>query len=150
MSMMKIARSSSARTPNFHSLLCGALASPLAVAFAVAFALALATTATAAPDAEPPIGTDSALEAVTASGPGASFILAQAGNDAGRSRPLEPTFQPREPAPESWYNGSYVFALTRSVADSTIAPAGQVPLYVLTVPIDIALLPFALIGGLFG
>ena len=36
------------------------------------------------------------------------------------------------------------------VADAPIAPAGKVALYVFTVPIDIVLLPFALIGGLFG
>jgi hypothetical protein len=80
----------------------------------------------------------------------APLILAQSGGDAGRSRPLEPRYQPREPEPRSWYDSSYIFALTRGVADSNIAPAGQVPLYVLTVPLDIALLPFALIGGLFG
>ncbi len=66
------------------------------------------------------------------------------------SRPLEPRYQPREPEKKSWYNGSYIFGMTRGVAGSTIAPAGKVPLFVLTVPLDIAFLPFALIGGLFG
>jgi hypothetical protein len=66
------------------------------------------------------------------------------------SRPLEPRYQPREPEKESWYNGSYIFGMTRGVANSTIAPAGKVPLFVLTVPLDIVFLPFAAIGGLFG
>lgn len=139
MSIFKIARSNSVRTPKLLSLLCWALA--------VSFTLALAMTATAVPNAEADTGTDTIVEA---DNPAGILVLAQSGSDAGRSRPLEPTYQPREPEPKSWYNGSYVFALTRSVADSTIAPAGQVPLYVLTVPLDIVLLPFALIGGLFG
>ena len=66
------------------------------------------------------------------------------------SRPLEPRYQPREPVKEPWYNGSYIFGMTRGVANSTMAPAGKVPLFVLTVPLDIVCLPFALIGGLFG
>lgn len=144
----RIARSISAQTPNLFSVLSCALV--------VSFALVLATAATAAPNAERLAQSDidrwnlGDLAEVTTETPAGTFILAQAGNDAGRSRPLEPTYQPREPEPKSWYNGSYIFSLTRSVADSTIAPAGQVPLYVLTVPLDIAFLPFALIGGLFG
>ena len=66
------------------------------------------------------------------------------------SRPLEPRYQPREPEKKSWYNGSYIFGITRSVASSPMSPAGKVPLFVLTVPLDIVCLPFAVIGGLFG
>jgi len=66
-----------------------------------------------------------------------------------RDGELEPKYKPREPEPES-YNDDYVFAMTRGVADAAIAPAGKVPLYLFTVPIDLVLLPFALIGGLFG
>ena len=78
--------------------------------------------------------------------------IAQAGDadETPDSRPLEPRYQPREPEKKSWYNGSYIFGMTRGVAGSTIAPAGKVPLFVLTVPLDIAFLPFAMIGGLFG
>jgi hypothetical protein len=65
-------------------------------------------------------------------------------------RGLEPTYEPREPEEESWYNSDYLFGMTRGVANSTIAPAGKVPLFVLTVPLDIVFLPFAAIGGLFG
>lgn len=66
------------------------------------------------------------------------------------SRPLEPRYQPREPEKESWYNNSYIFGMTRGLADSTIAPAGKAPLFLFTVPLDIVLLPFTIIGGLFG
>jgi len=62
---------------------------------------------------------------------------------------LEPRYQPREPEEPNAYDGDYVFAMTRGVADAPIAPAGKVVLYVLTLPLDIALLPFALLGGLF-
>jgi hypothetical protein len=76
----------------------------------------------------------------------ASLAHAQAGD---REGDLEPRYEPREPEPEPAYDSSLVFATTRAVADSTIVPAGKVPLYVLTIPVDIAFLPFALIGGLF-
>jgi hypothetical protein len=36
------------------------------------------------------------------------------------------------------------------VAESTIHPAVKVPLFVLTVPLDLVFLPIAAIGGLFG
>ena len=65
-------------------------------------------------------------------------------------RKLEPRYEPREPQPKSWYNSGYVFGMTRGVADSAIHPAGKAPLFVLTLPLDLALLPFTLIGGLFG
>ena len=58
--------------------------------------------------------------------------------------------QPREPVPEPWYNATYIFGMTRGVANSTMAPAGKAPLFVLTVPLDLVFLPFTLIGGLFG
>jgi hypothetical protein len=72
--------------------------------------------------------------------------------DSGRegSRPLEPRYQPREPEPKPWYNSDYLFGMTRAVTGSTIHPGAQVPLLVLTIPLDIAFLPFAAIGGLFG
>lgn len=47
------------------------------------------------------------------------------------------------------YDASYLFGLTRSVARSTIAVPGKLPLFVLTIPLDLALLPFAAIGGFF-
>lgn len=74
-----------------------------------------------------------------------------AAESAEEDRPggIEPRYQPREPEPEPWYNGDYLFGMTRGVTNSTIHPAAQVPLLVLTIPLDIALLPFAAIGGFF-
>lgn len=83
---------------------------------------------------------------------GAELILAQADiptDPPERSRPLEPRYQPRDESP-TWYNGSYIFGMTRSLADSTVAPAAKAPLFLFTIPLDVAFLPFAIIGGLFG
>jgi hypothetical protein len=77
-----------------------------------------------------------------------TFELAQAGGT--EPRDLEPRYHPEPPVEEGWYNSSYIFAVTRSVADSTLVPAAKVPLYLLTVPVDLVLLPFATIGGFFG
>ena len=66
------------------------------------------------------------------------------------TNPLEPRYAPREPVEKPWYNTEYLFGITRSVTSSTLQPAAQLPLLVLTVPLDLALLPFAAIGGLFG
>jgi hypothetical protein len=77
-----------------------------------------------------------------------SAQLAQAGGT--EPRELEPRYQPAPVEEKSWYNDSYIFALTRGVADSTMAPAAKAPLYVLTIPLDLVLLPIAAIGGMFG
>ena len=63
---------------------------------------------------------------------------------------LRPRYEPVPPQPKSWYNSEYLFGMTRGVAQSTIHPAVKVPLFVLTVPLDIVFLPFAAIGGCFG
>lgn len=65
-------------------------------------------------------------------------------------RELEPRYKPVPPEEKGWYNSSYIFSLTRGVADSTMVPAAKAPLYVLTVPLDLVLLPFTAIGGMFG
>jgi len=66
-------------------------------------------------------------------------------------RELEPRYKPvPPPEPEGWYNSGYVFGLTRGVAGSTMVPAAKAPLFLLTIPLDIVILPFAAIGGLFG
>ena len=62
---------------------------------------------------------------------------------------IEPRYQPREPLEEPFYNTDYLFGMTRSVTNSTIHPGAQIPLLVLTIPLDIATLPFAAIGGFF-
>lgn len=48
------------------------------------------------------------------------------------------------------YNSDYLFALTRGLANSTMHPAGKVPLFIFTLPLDVAFSPFAAIAGLFG
>ena len=66
------------------------------------------------------------------------------------SRELQPRYEPVPPQPKSSYNSSYIFGMTKDLAASTIAPAGKAPLFLLTVPLDIVLLPFTIIGGFFG
>jgi hypothetical protein len=80
---------------------------------------------------------------------GAGVLLAQADEEPAEGK-LEPRYKPREPEEKSSYNGSYVFGMTRGVADSTIHPAVKAPLFLFTIPLDIVLLPFAAIGGAFG
>jgi len=63
---------------------------------------------------------------------------------------LRPRYEPVAPQPKSSYNSGYIFGMTRGVAQSTLHPAAKVPLFVLTVPLDIVFLPFAAIGGFFG
>ena len=97
------------------------------------------------------LGLAAALCGLALSGP--SLGCAGDPPPADKERPaegqIEPRYQPREPVPEPWYDSSYLFGMTRGVADSTIHPAGKVPLFVLTIPLDIAFLPFAAIGGFF-
>ena len=53
-------------------------------------------------------------------------------------------------AADSGYNSDYLFGLSRGLAGSTLSPAIKPVFFVVTVPLDVALFPFALIGGLFG
>ena len=62
---------------------------------------------------------------------------------------LEPTYQPRPPPEKDVYTTDYLFAITRAVSESTLVPAAQVPLYILTVPLDIVFLPMEAIAGFF-
>jgi len=48
------------------------------------------------------------------------------------------------------YNTDYIFAVSRALRDSTLPPAGKIPLFVLTIPLDTVLLPFSLLAGLLG
>lgn len=50
----------------------------------------------------------------------------------------------------SGYNSEYIFALTKGVVDSTMATPLKPILFLLTVPMDLVLLPIAAIGGFFG
>jgi len=69
--------------------------------------------------------------------------------DEQRSGTLEPTYEPRPPAEKPTYTTDYLFAITRSITDSTLVPAAQVPLIFLAVPFDIVFLPIEAIAGFF-
>jgi hypothetical protein len=84
--------------------------------------------------------------ACASSGSGGDGKAAQESSEEGR---IEPRYQPREPVEEPWYNSDYLFGMTRAVTNSTIHPGAQVPLLVLTIPLDIVFLPFSAIGGFF-
>ena len=47
------------------------------------------------------------------------------------------------------YSDEYVFAMTKGVMRSTLAPAVKPLALIFTVPLDLVTLPFALVGGLF-
>ncbi len=52
---------------------------------------------------------------------------------------------------EAWhYNADYLFGLSRGTANSALLPAFKPFVFLLTVPLDLALLPIAAFGGLFG
>lgn len=47
------------------------------------------------------------------------------------------------------YTGQYIFGMTKGVMRSTLTPALKPVVLLFTVPLDIAFLPFAAIGGFF-
>ena len=47
------------------------------------------------------------------------------------------------------YNSDYIFAFSRGLGDSPMHAAAKVPLFIFTIPLDVVLLPFAALGGLF-
>lgn len=47
------------------------------------------------------------------------------------------------------YDSSYMFGMTRGVSASALHPGVKPLLFLVTIPLDIALLPFAAIGGFF-
>ncbi len=47
------------------------------------------------------------------------------------------------------YNSDYIFGMSKGVANSTLHPAVKPLFFVLTIPLDLAFLPFAAIGGFF-
>jgi hypothetical protein len=79
---------------------------------------------------------------------GDAIVVAQAGGT--EPRELEPRYKPVPPEEKSSYNSSYIFGMTRGLADSTIHPAAKAPLFLFTVPLDLVFFPFAAIGGFFG
>ena len=62
---------------------------------------------------------------------------------------LDPSYESRSPAEKPVYTTDYLFAITRSITDSTLVPAAQVPLIFLAVPFDIVFLPIEAIAGFF-
>jgi hypothetical protein len=79
------------------------------------------------------------------------ILLAQAGDSTQGTEPreLQPRYEPVPPEPEPAYDASYIFGLTRGVTMSTMVVPVKVLLLPLSIPLDIALLPFAAIGGFF-
>lgn len=47
------------------------------------------------------------------------------------------------------YNSGFIFGLTKGVASSTIVPAMKPLFFLVTIPLDLVLLPMAAIGGFF-
>ena len=47
------------------------------------------------------------------------------------------------------YDSEYIFGMTRGVSHSTLLPALKPLAFIVTVPLDLVLLPFAAIGGFF-
>ena len=62
---------------------------------------------------------------------------------------MKPTYEPRPPREEPVYTTDYLFAITRSVTSSALVPAARVPLFLFTVPLDVAFLPIEAIAGFF-
>ena len=66
---------------------------------------------------------------------------------ATRSHAIAPN---RTTEPTGWYNSDYIYALTRGLNDMDAHPGVKVTLVPLTLALDTAFLPFALVVGLFG
>lgn len=98
-----------------------------------------------------PLGVPRAAESSHDAPPPVLAQVAQAGqsNHGTEPRELQPRYEPVPPEPEPFYDASYIFALTRGVTTSTMVAPVKVLLLPLSVPLDIALLPFAAIGGFF-
>lgn len=47
------------------------------------------------------------------------------------------------------YDTSYLFGMTKGLANSTLVPGMKVIFFLVTIPLDIVFLPFAAIGGFF-
>lgn len=65
------------------------------------------------------------------------------------NRPMQASNQSIDMRDDDYYDSSYIFGMTKGVANSTLTPALKPLVFILTVPLDIALLPFAAIGGFF-
>ena len=67
--------------------------------------------------------------------------------------PAAPAFADRYDDPyedrRGGYNSEYLFAATRSVTDARMSPVVKVPLIPLTLALDLVILPFEAIAGVF-
>ncbi len=61
----------------------------------------------------------------------------------------DPDGSPEIDMRDDGYNDEYIFGMTRSIARSSLAPFAKPIFFLLTIPLDLAFLPFAAIGGLF-
>lgn len=52
--------------------------------------------------------------------------------------------------PSGWYNTDYIYAATRGVNDMDVHPGLKITLVPVTLVLDTAFLPFALVMGCFG
>jgi len=151
------------RAPRLRGAGLASLALPLALSLFItptwAGLAAAETPATPARAIADPTSADASPGASALALPGVSgapILLAQDGGT--EPRELEPEYPappPGKPGPYNeeegpGYNSDYLFGMTRGVAGSTMVPALKVPLFLLTVPLDIVTLPFAAIGGFFG
>lgn len=91
--------------------------------------------------------TDSFPSASTSQDASVSVELAHAQETA--SSHSQPHHGHDETRQDGSYNDEYVFGLTRGIAESSMHPAAKILVFPMTVPLDLALLPFEVIGGLF-
>lgn len=61
---------------------------------------------------------------------------------------LAATLSVAAPRPADAFNDRYVFAATRGVSRMRVHPALKIPLFPITVAVDLAFLPFSTIAGL--
>jgi hypothetical protein len=72
---------------------------------------------------------------------GATYESTLASSDVGVSSSLDMR--------DDEYNSDYIFGMSKGVANWTIIPAMKPLFFLVTIPLDLAFLPFALIGGFF-
>ena len=89
-----------------------------------------------------------ALAITSSSGPAFAEALATSTARAGDETDLV-LVQAVQLEDRSGYTTEYLFGMSRAVADSTLHGALKTPVFLLTIPLDIAFLPFAAIAGFF-
>lgn len=111
-------------------------------------AASMVVLATAGTGAAAPRST-STSPAVAHAGSVAAAAVQLAQCDECKARQMQAHHGPASQGRRSSYNDEYIFGLTRGIADSTMHPAAKILVFPMTVPLDFALLPFEVIGGLF-